>query len=124
MPRRSSRLAKKKRINYNEDALFYRATKTKKSDWTEVQDTDPVPIYKNKPLYRKKIPKKHKVIDLTQSKPKKKLKKSTKREIIDLTGGDDDEAGVLLGRDLDERVHDPEYGPEQTDKWRGGPGGR
>ena len=31
--RRSSRLAKKKRVNYNEDALWYRAAKTTKEGW-------------------------------------------------------------------------------------------
>ena len=70
MPRRSSRIAQKKRVNYNEDAMFYRRTQTKKSDWQEVEDLDPVPIRK-KPLYRKRLEKKKKIINLA-SKPKKK----------------------------------------------------
>ena len=41
MPRRSSRIAQKKRVNYNEDAMFYRRTQTKKSDWQEVEELDP-----------------------------------------------------------------------------------
>jgi len=53
MPRRSSRLAKKKRVNMNEDAMFYRATKTTKDDWTEVEDTDPVPVYQSKKMLEK-----------------------------------------------------------------------
>ena len=98
MPRRSSRLAKKKRINYNEDALFYRATKTKKSDWTEVEDRDPVPIYRNKPLYRKKLPKKPKVIDLTKSRQNRRNElKKPRRQIIDLT--DDDEKLAVIEKD-------------------------
>ena len=81
MPRRSSRLAKKKRVNMNEDAMFYRATKTTKDDWTEVEDLDPVPVYRDKKMFRKKLPKK-KAIKLP---PKKK-----KRQVIDLTGDRDD----------------------------------
>ena len=77
MPRRSSRLREKKRVNYNEDAMFYRATKTKKSDWTEVEDTDPVPVYRPKPLFRKKLPKKKRAIQVPPiAKPRgKKIKK-------------------------------------------------
>ena len=58
MPRRSSRLAKKKRVNMNEDAMFFRATKTTQDDWTEVEDLDPVPVYRDKKMFRKKLPKK------------------------------------------------------------------
>jgi len=54
MPRRSSRVAKQKRVNYNEDAMFYRMTKTKKADWEEVEDLDPVPVYRDKPMYRRR----------------------------------------------------------------------
>ena len=72
MPRRSSRLAQKERVNYNEDAMFYRRTQTKKSDWEEVEDLDPVPI-RRKPLYRKRLEKKKKIIDLAP-KPKKPKK--------------------------------------------------
>ena len=78
MPRRSSRLRAKKRVNYNEDAMFYRATKTKKSDWTEVEDTDPVPVYRPKPLFRKKLPKKKKAIQVPP--PRKKKKKATRKK--------------------------------------------
>ena len=90
MPRRSSRLAQKKRVNYNEDAMFYRRTQTKKSDWEEVEDLDPVPI-RRKPLYRKRLEKKKKIIDLAP-KPKK-IKK--RREIIDR----DDEKLAVIERD-------------------------
>ena len=86
MPRRSSRLAQKKRVNYNEDAMFYRRTQTKKSDWEEVEDLDPVPI-RRKPLYRKRLEK----FDLAP-KPKK-IKK--RREIIDR----DDEKLAVIERD-------------------------
>ena len=90
MPRRSSRIAKKKRVNYNEDAMFYRRTNTKKSDWEEVEDRDPVPVYRDKPLYRKRLPKQKKIVNLPPKKPKKKVidltkKKKKTREIIDLT---------------------------------------
>ena len=88
MPRRSSRL--KKRVNYNEDAMFYRATNTKKSDWTEVEDPDPVPVYRPKPLFRKKLPKKKKVIQVPPPRKKKK-----KREVIDLTNDDDEKRAVI-----------------------------
>ena len=74
MPRRSARVAKQKRVNYNEDALFYKMTKTKKGDWTEVEDTDPVPLYRDKSLYRKRLPKKKRVIKIP-AKKKHLLKK-------------------------------------------------
>ena len=76
MPRRSSRLAQKKRVNYNEDAMFYRRTQTKKSDWEEVEDLDPVPIRK-KPLYRKRLEKKKKIINLAPKPKKKKRRRET-----------------------------------------------
>ena len=90
MPRRSSRLAQKKRVNYNEDAMFYRRTQTKKSDWEEVEDLDPVPI-RRKPLYRK-LREEEKIIDLA---PKPKKKKPKKRETIDLTDRDDEKLAVI-----------------------------
>ena len=89
MPRRSSRLAQQKRVNYNEDAMFYRRTQTKKSDWEEVEDLDPVPI-RRKPLYRKRLEKKKKIIDLAP-----KPKKIKKREILDR----DDEKLAVIERD-------------------------
>ena len=105
MPRRSSRIAKKKRVNYNEDAMFYRMTKTKKSDWEEVEDRDPVPVYRDKPLYRKRLPKQKKIVKLPPKKPKKKRtvidltkKKKKTREIIDLTD-DRDEKLAEIERD-------------------------
>ena len=64
MPRRSSRVAKQKRVNYNEDAMFYRMTKTKKADWEEVEDLDPVPVYRDKPMYRKRLPKQKKIVKI------------------------------------------------------------
>ena len=64
MPRRSSRVAKQKRVNYNEDAMFYRMTKTKTADWEEVEDRDPVPVYRDKPMYRKRLPKQKKIVKI------------------------------------------------------------
>ena len=42
MPRRSARVAKQKRVNYNEDALFYKMTKTKKSVINRLPSCDPL----------------------------------------------------------------------------------
>ncbi len=79
MPRRSSRVAKQKRVNYNEDAMFYRMTKTKKADWEEVEDLDPVPVYRDKPMYRKRLPKQKKIVKIPPKKPKKKVIDLTKK---------------------------------------------
>ena len=109
MPRRSKRLAKKKRINYGEDALFYKLTKTKKPDWEEVEDLDPVPIYRDKKLFRKKLPKK-KYAKL----PPKKLKKiKQKKQVIDLTGQKKREI-IDLTRD-DEKISEIERDEKQID---------
>ena len=107
MPRRSSRLAKKKRVNMNEDAMFYRATKTTKDDWTEVEDLDPVPVYRDKKMFRKKLPKK-KAIKLP---PKKK-----KRQVIDLTGDRDDEKLSVIERDEKQVDYYVESAQERADR--------
>ena len=107
MPRRSSRVAKQKRVNYNEDAMFYRMTKTKKADWEEVEDLDPVPVYRDKPMYRKRLPKQKKIVKIPPKKPKRKVidltkkakKKKKTREIIDLTDDRDDEKLAVIERD-------------------------
>ena len=107
MPRRSARLAKKKRVSMNEDAMFYRLTKTKKSDWEEVEDTDPVPVYRDKKLFRKKLPKAIKI-------PKKKFRKKKKREIIDLTR--DDEKISVIERDEKQVDYYVESAQERADR--------
>ena len=59
--RRSSRLAKKKRVNYNEDALWYRAAKTTKEGWNRMIERvkdDPEPMFRRRQLFRPKQPKK------------------------------------------------------------------
>ena len=81
MPRRSTRLAKQKRVNYNEDALFYKMTKTTKKDWTEVEDTDPLPIYRNKSLYRKRLPKKKKVIKIEENQADQKVRRAAHQKV-------------------------------------------
>ena len=67
MVRRSSRLKKKKKINYGEDNLFKEMLKRAGRAWNEVvdifEDTGPVPRpkpkpqkpFKRKPLYRKRL---------------------------------------------------------------------
>ena len=78
MPRRSSRLAAKKKVNYGEDALWYRALGQGKDAWNEMIQTvadDPPPV--QKPWQKKK---------LFQKKPKppqkkKKILKRTKARI-------------------------------------------
>ena len=73
MPRRSSRLAAKKKVNYGEDALWYRALGQGKDAWNEMIQTvadDPTPVKKpwqNKKLFQKK------------PKPPQKKKKILKR---------------------------------------------
>ena len=106
MPRRSSRLAKKKRVNMNEDAMFFRATKTTKDDWTEVEDRDPVPVYRRKKMFRKKLPKAVKL-------PPKRVKKK-KREIIDLTR--DDEKLSVIERDEKQVDYYVESAQERADR--------
>ena len=61
--RRSSRLAKKKRVNYNEDALWYRAAKTTKEGWNRMIERvkdDPEPMFRRRqqfrPMQQKKAP--------------------------------------------------------------------
>ena len=62
-PRRSSRLRKKKRVNYGEDALWYRALGAGKSAWNEMIEIaadDPPPQQKpwqKKKFFQKKVPK-------------------------------------------------------------------
>ena len=62
-PRRSSRLRKKKRVNYGEDALWYRALGAGKSAWNEMIEIaadDPPPQQKpwqKKKHFQKKVPK-------------------------------------------------------------------
>ena len=123
MPRRSSRIAKKKRVNYNEDAMFYRRTNTKKSDWEEVEDRDPVPVYRDKPLYRKRLPKQKKIVKLPPKKPKKKRtvidltkKKKKTREIIDLTDDREDEKLAEIERDEKEVDYYFESAKERADR--------
>ena len=90
--------------------MFYRRTNTKKSDWEEVEDRDPVPVYRDKPLYRKRLPKQKKIVKLPPKKPKKKRtvidltkepkkKSAPRREIIDLTDDRDDEKLAEIERD-------------------------
>ena len=77
MPRKSSRLAAKKRVNYNEDALWYRALGKGKEAWNEMIEVvadDPPPVkkpwqkkkpkklFQKKKLFRKKPPKVKKVL--------------------------------------------------------------
>ena len=55
--RRSSRLAKKKRVNYNEDALWYKAAKTTREGWNRMVERfkdDPEPIFRRRKLFRPK----------------------------------------------------------------------
>ena len=62
MPRRSSRLAKKKKVNMGEDALWYRAIGAGKDAWNEmiqIAADDPPPVIKpwqKKKLFQKKVP--------------------------------------------------------------------
>ena len=62
-PRRSSRLRKKKRVNYGEDALWYRALGQGKEAWNkmvQVAADDPPPqpkAWQKKKLFRTKPPK-------------------------------------------------------------------
>jgi len=59
--RRSSRLAKKKRVNYNEDALWYKAAKTTKEGWNRMIERvkdDPSPWFRKKKFFRPKQEKK------------------------------------------------------------------
>ena len=73
MPRRSSRLAAKKKVNYGEDALWYRALGQGKDAWNEMIQTvadDPPPV--QKPWQKKKLFQK-------KPKPPKKKKKILKR---------------------------------------------
>ena len=71
-PRRSSRLRGKKRVNYGEDALWYRAPGKGKDAWNEmvqVAADDPPPqqkAWQKKKLFQKKVPK---------PKPKKLVRK-------------------------------------------------
>ena len=117
MPRRSSRLAKKKRVNMNEDAMFFRATKTTKDDWTEVEDRDPVPVYRSKKMFRKKLPK---AVKLPPKKIKKKrqvidlTKKKKRREVIDLTR--DDEKLSVIERDEKQVDYYVESAQERADR--------
>ena len=111
MPRRSARVAKQKRVNYNEDALFYKMTKTKKGDWTEVEDTDPVPLYRDKSLYRKRLPKKKRVIKIPAKKIKKRQVIDLTGDVIDLTDRDDEKLAVI---EKDERQVD--YAFESADE--------
>ena len=128
MPRRSARVAKQKRVNYNEDALFYKMTKTKKGDWTEVEDTDPVPLYRDKSLYRKRLPNKKRVIKIPAKKKHLLKKGAAKRsgargrpparqvidltgDVIDLTDRDDEKLAVI---EKDERQVD--YAFESADE--------
>ena len=71
MPRRSSRLATKKKVNYGEDALWYRALGKGKKAWNEMiekEADDPPPV--QKPWQKKK---------LFQKKPEKPKPKKLKR---------------------------------------------
>ena len=73
MPRRSSRIAAKKKVTYGEDALWYRALGQGKDAWNEMIQTvadDPPPV--QKPWQKKKLFKK-------KPKPPKKKKKILKR---------------------------------------------
>ena len=84
--------------------MFYRMTKTKKADWEEVEDRDPVPVYRDKPMYRKRLPKQKKIVKIPPKKPKRKVidltkKKKKTREIIDLTDDRDDEKLAVIERD-------------------------
>ena len=60
--RRSSRIRAKKRVNYNEDAMFYKAIGKTKSAWNqlvEVAADDPPPAQKpwqKRALFRPKPP--------------------------------------------------------------------
>ena len=82
MPRKSSRLAAKKRVNYNEDSLWYRALGKGKDAWNEMIEVaadDPPPVIKpwqkkkpkklfqKKKLFRKKPPKVKKVLKRTKA---------------------------------------------------------
>ena len=82
MPRKSSRLAAKKRVNYNEDSLWYRALGKGKDAWNEMIEVvadDPPPVkkpwqkkkpkklFQKKKLFRKKPPKVKKVLKRTKA---------------------------------------------------------
>ena len=62
MPRRSSRLAKKKKVDMGEDAMWYRAIGAGKDAWNEmiqIAADDPPPQIKpwqKKKLFQKKVP--------------------------------------------------------------------
>ena len=79
-PRRSSRIAKKKRVNYGEDALWYRAIGAGKEAWNEmiqIAADDPPPEIK--PWQKKKlISKKVKPVP----KPPKKIVRSFERNSL------------------------------------------
>ena len=54
--RRSSRLRGKKRVNYNEDALWYKAAGTTKQGWDKMvqkESSDPVPSFRKVQQFRK-----------------------------------------------------------------------
>ena len=111
MPRRrSSRIAAKKRVNYNEDSLFYRAIGRTKAAWNKIVQTaadDPPPqqkVWQKKQMFQKKAPKpkprkliRQKAaieidedeIDFDYSQMEAapaRVERIMKREVIDLTG--------------------------------------
>ena len=94
-PRRSSRLRGKKRVNYGEDALWYRALGKGKDAWNEmvqIAADDPPPqqkAWQKKKLFQKKVPK---------PKPKKLVRKKAVIEVdeseIDFDYGDGKRPGA------------------------------
>ena len=107
-PRRSSRLGKKKRVNYNEDALWYRALGAGKDAWNEMIEIaadDPPPQQKpwqKKKFFQKKVPK---------PKPKKLYRMPAQIEVdekeidFDLAQMEDAQGRVdrIVGRTAEER---------------------
>ncbi len=99
MPRRSSRLAGKKRVDYNVDNYFDRVLGGIKSGWQKTVNRleakpvnkrpKPPPAFKKKPFFRKKAPKPRPRVpkEIVRVKGKKKKSKFEKDiEVIDLTG--------------------------------------
>ena len=108
--RRSSRLAKKKRVDYNADNYFDRVLGTLQRGWQRTVKT-----LEAKPVTKPKPPKGFKKKELFRKKPVKKPVvpkeivriKAKKREVIDLTQEEDDTPEVRIEKIRDRKVFKP-----------------
>ncbi len=118
MPRRSSRLAAKKRVNYNVDSYFDRVLGSVKSGWQKtVTRLEAKPVnrrsvpkppkaFKKKQFFRKKAPKPKPRVPKEIVRVKKRVKSKFEKEIevIDLTG---DSPELRMEKIRDRKVYKP-----------------